>query len=66
MRKLLLSGVCVFAVLPILASAQPVPAAGPYSVIKTARVGGDGAFDYTSSKSPLCASFYARNVFALL
>lgn len=33
----------------ILAStgfARQAPAAGPYKVIKTAKVGGDGAFDY--------------------
>ena len=51
MRKFLVASVCVIAVLPSLGSAQPLSAAGPYSVIKTARVGGDGAFDYVYADS---------------
>ena len=34
----------------ILAFAQ-APAAGPYSVLKTAKVGGDGGFDYVFADS---------------
>jgi DNA-binding beta-propeller fold protein YncE len=36
----------VVATLAIIALAQPVPATGPYKVLKTAKVGGDGSFDY--------------------
>jgi hypothetical protein len=45
----------IFAVLAITAicaamvAAQPGPADGPYKVLKTAKVGGDGAFDYISA-----------------
>ena len=46
MRRILLTGIFAFALLPSAGMAQPVSAAGPYSVIKTAKVGGDGAFDY--------------------
>jgi len=44
----------IFAVLAVtafcaaLVAAQPGPADGPYKVLKTAKVGGDGAFDYIS------------------
>jgi hypothetical protein len=34
------------ALLASLGSAQQAPAAGPYKVLKTAKVGGDGGFDY--------------------
>src|SRR5579859_845387 len=34
------------AVLASLASAQQAPTGGPYKVLKTAKVGGDGGFDY--------------------
>ena len=30
-------------------AAQPGPADGPYKLLKTAKVGGDGAFDYISA-----------------
>jgi DNA-binding beta-propeller fold protein YncE len=46
MRRIVLTGMLAFVVLPSLGMAQPAPAAGPYSVLKTAKVGGDGAFDY--------------------
>ena len=46
MRRILLTGIFAFVVLPSLGMAQPAPAAGPYSVLKTVKVGGDGAFDY--------------------
>jgi hypothetical protein len=36
----------VIATLAIIALAQPAPATGPYKVVKTAKVGGDGNFDY--------------------
>ena len=36
----------VIATLAIIALAQPAPATGPYKVLKTAKVGGDGGFDY--------------------
>lgn len=37
--------------LACLALAQTAPATGPYSVLKTARVGGDGGFDYVFADS---------------
>jgi len=37
--------------LACLALAQTAPASGPYSVLKTARVGGDGGFDYVFADS---------------
>src|SRR5450759_537828 len=30
-------------------SAQQAPSAGPYKILKTAKVGGDGGFDYISA-----------------
>ncbi|MBV9550622.1 MAG: hypothetical protein JO256_13220 [Alphaproteobacteria bacterium] len=46
MHKLLLIGTAVTALALAGAQAQPAPAAGPYSVVKTATVGGEGGFDY--------------------
>jgi hypothetical protein len=48
MRRIYLS-VAIIAGVAILASmglAQPAPADGPYKILKTAKVGGDGGFDY--------------------
>src|ERR1039458_9301296 len=36
----------VIATLAIIALAQPAPATGPYKVLKTEKVGGEGRFDY--------------------
>ena len=38
----------VFAMLASPGLAQQAPAAGPYKVLKTAKVGGEGGYDYTS------------------
>jgi YVTN family beta-propeller protein len=37
---------CACAVVPFVALVQPAAGAGPYSVIKTVNVGGEGGFDY--------------------
>src|SRR6202035_2463906 len=37
-----------FAMFALLGWAQQPPAAGPYKVLKTAKVGGEGGFDYVS------------------
>ena len=51
MRQVCLALVLVVgtAVLAALAAAQHPPMAGPYKVLKTARVGGDGGFDYITA-----------------
>lgn len=41
------AGVSVFGA--AITSAQPAPAAGPYSVVKSAKVGGEGGFDYVTA-----------------
>ena len=46
MRRFCFVTFIVVATLAIIALAQPVPATGPYKVLKTAKVGGDGSFDY--------------------
>ena len=46
MRSTLLMGAAFAALTIIAAQAQPAPATGPYSVVKTATVGGEGGFDY--------------------
>ena len=46
MRRFCFVTFIVIATLAIIALAQPAPATGPYKVVKTAKVGGDGGFDY--------------------
>ncbi|MGA2197751.1 MAG: hypothetical protein ABSH40_20975, partial [Bryobacteraceae bacterium] len=46
MRRFCFVTFIVIATVAIIALAQPVPATGPYKVVKTAKVGGDGGFDY--------------------
>jgi DNA-binding beta-propeller fold protein YncE len=46
MRRVCLLFAIVFVIFACVAAAQPAPAAGPYKVLKTAKVGGDGGFDY--------------------
>jgi WD40 repeat protein len=46
MRRFCFVTFIVIATLAIIALAQPAPATGPYKVVKTAKVGGDGNFDY--------------------
>ena len=46
MRRFCFVTFIVIATLAIIALAQPAPATGPYKVVKTAKVGGDGSFDY--------------------
>jgi DNA-binding beta-propeller fold protein YncE len=46
MNRLCSAVVVGIAILASTGLARQVPAAGPYRVIKTAKVGGDGAFDY--------------------
>ena len=46
MRRFCFVTFIVIATLAIIALAQPAPTTGPYKVVKTAKVGGDGSFDY--------------------
>jgi DNA-binding beta-propeller fold protein YncE len=46
MRRFCLVFAAGIAILAFIGSAQQVPAAGPYKVLKTAKVGGVGGFDY--------------------
>src|ERR1035441_4869629 len=46
MRRFCFVTLIVIATLAIIALAQPAPATGAYKVVKTAKVGGDGGFDY--------------------
>ena len=46
MRILLTTCVLAFGAMASASLAQPSPVAGPYKVLKTAKVGGDGGFDY--------------------
>ncbi len=46
MRRICFVVFIVIATLAIIALAQQAPATGPYKVVKTAKVGGDGGFDY--------------------
>jgi DNA-binding beta-propeller fold protein YncE len=52
MRCILLSAVFVIAVLPSIGWAQQANGPGPYHVINTARVGGDGGWDYVYADIP--------------
>ncbi len=46
MKTLLATCVLAIGLMASAASAQPAAAAGPYKVLKTAKVGGEGGFDY--------------------
>jgi DNA-binding beta-propeller fold protein YncE len=46
MRRFCFVTFIVIATLAIIALAQPAPATGPYKVLKTEKVGGEGRFDY--------------------
>ncbi|MBZ5620949.1 MAG: hypothetical protein LAQ69_19810 [Acidobacteriia bacterium] len=46
MRRLCLVFATGIAILAVLGLAQQAPTTGPYKVLKTAKVGGDGGFDY--------------------
>jgi len=46
MRGLCLIAATTISLSSIVVSAQPAPADGPYKILKTARVGGEGGFDY--------------------
>jgi len=48
MFRLGLAIAVIIAICPPAGRAQPAPAVGPYKVLKTARVGGDGGFDYVN------------------
>ena len=43
-----IAGVCVAVVLCVPASRAQAPADGPYKILKTAKVGGDGGWDYVN------------------
>jgi hypothetical protein len=63
MRRLCL-GVVVAAAIAMLASvgsAQHDPSSGPYKVLKTAKVGGEGGFDYISADVEGRRLFMPRN-----
>ena len=45
MRRFSLTCALLLATVPFIGSAQSASEAGPYKVIKTAKVGGDGGFD---------------------
>ena len=46
MRRFCLLFAVVFVILACIGLAQQAPTAGPYKVLKTAKVGGEGGFDY--------------------
>jgi DNA-binding beta-propeller fold protein YncE len=46
MRRFCLAFAVVLALVACIGLAQQAPTAGPYKVLKTAKVGGDGGFDY--------------------
>jgi hypothetical protein len=49
MRRFSLTCALLLATVPFIGSAQSASEAGPYKVIKTAKVGGDGGFDYINA-----------------
>src|ERR1017187_3792433 len=51
MRRLCLVIAMGIAIVAFLGLAQQAPSTGPYSVLKTAKVGGDGGFDYVYADS---------------
>ena len=51
MRRLCLVIAVGIAIVAFLGLAQQAPSTGPYSVLKTAKVGGDGGFDYVYADS---------------
>src|ERR1022692_2241400 len=51
MRRLCLVIAMGIAIVAFLGLAQQAPSTGPYSVLKTAKVGGDGGFDYIYADS---------------
>ena len=49
MRRSFLCAVATIALLPCAGSAQQAAASGPYHVVKSVKVGGDGGFDYVNA-----------------
>jgi len=49
MRRFSLTCALLMATVPFIGSAQSASEAGPYKVIKTAKVGGEGGFDYINA-----------------
>jgi DNA-binding beta-propeller fold protein YncE len=60
MRARLLRYAFVLALAPTLAAAQPAQGTGPYRVIRTAKVGGVGGFDYVSADAVRRHLYVAR------
>ena len=60
MRQSLLVSVFVLALLPLMAAAQAAPAVAPYRVLKVAKVGGTGGFDYVYADSNNRRLYIAR------
>jgi hypothetical protein len=61
MRKLLLSSAAIIALTFIGANAQQASNSGPYSVIKTVKVGGDGGWDYLYADASTRRLYIARS-----
>jgi hypothetical protein len=61
MRRLFLLFVVGTAMLASVGLAQQAPSAGPYKVLKTAKVGGVGGFDYVSADSAARRLYIARS-----
>jgi len=60
MRKSLLIVFLLLAMIATIAMAQ-APASGPYKILKTAKVGGAGGFDYVNADSVNRRLYVARN-----
>src|SRR5215469_13360539 len=60
MRQSLPVSVFVLALLSAMAAAQAAPAAAPYRVLKVAKVGGAGGFDYVYADSNNRRLYIAR------
>jgi DNA-binding beta-propeller fold protein YncE len=61
MRQSLLVSAFALALLPSMAAAQPAPTAAPYGVLKVAKVGGAGGFDYVYADSSNRRLYIARS-----
>jgi hypothetical protein len=51
MKRILPAVIAMTVMLAVICLAQQAPTTGPYKVLKTAKVGGDGGFDYVTADS---------------